>query len=438
MLYTAYEYQRAWLASVGSLAQSGSRWLLSPANPMSYVSSSPIIARALEVFAHASSTRGKPSFGLDHTLVDGQQVPIIEETVYERPFGTLLRFRRDPDHPAMAGRQDPLLLIVAPISGHYATLLRGTVERLLPDHDVFITDWADARAVPLSEGKFDLNDYVDYLIDFLDVIGPGTHMLAVCQPTVPAYVAVALMNAEKHRATPLTLTMMGGPLDTREAPTSVDDLAMERPFAWFEQNVVMKVPAGHPGAGRKVYPGFLQLAGFLSMNLANHMKSHWEMFKHLVDGEDVEADATKAFYEEYRSVCDMTAEFYLQTIDWVFQRQLLARGEFVHQGKLVDPASITRTALLAIEGERDDISGIGQTRAGLSLASKLPDEMKHYHLAMGAGHYGIFNGRRWREQIAPVMERFIRDHDSQSITPLRPVHIEEHLEPAVVPGVELA
>ncbi len=439
MLYTAYEWQRAWLAGVGSMAQSGSEWLLSPSNPMALVASSPIIARALEVFAHAATPRGKPEFGLHTTLIDGQHVPVTEEVILEMPFCTLKRFRRDPEHPAMAGRWDPRLLIVAPMSGHYATLLRGTVERMLPDHDVFITDWTDARMVPTEAGRFDLNDYVDYIIEFMDIIGPGAHVLAVCQPTVPTYVAVAHMSAAGHCAVPLTLTMMGGPLDTREAPTSVDDIATERPFAWFEQNVIMKVPAGHPGAGRKVYPGFLQLAGFLSMNLANHMKSHWEMFKHLVEGDDEGASATKAFYDEYRSVCDMTAEFYLQTIDWVFQRQLLARGQFVHHGRVIDPASITRTALLAIEGERDDISGIGQTLAGLHLANKLPEAMKHYHLAEGAGHYGIFNGRRWRDSIAPVVEKFIRAHETAPVTPLSlPIKVEEHLEPEVVPGVELA
>lgn len=439
MLYTAYEWQRAWFAGAGTMAQSSSEWLLNPANPMAFAPSSPIIARALEVFAHAATPRGKPAFGLDHTLINGQRVDVEEETVVSKPFGSLKRFRRDIDNPAMAGRWDPRLLIVAPMSGHYATLLRGTVERLLPDHDVFITDWADARMVPLEAGRFDLNDYVDYLIEFLDVIGPGAHVLAVCQPTVPAYAAVAHMSANGHRAVPLSLSMMGGPLDVREAPTSVNDIATQRPFAWFEQNVIMKVPTGYPGVGRKVYPGFLQLAGFMSMNLANHMKSHWEMFKHLVEGDDEEADATKAFYDEYRAVCDMTAEFYLQTIDWVFQRQLLARGEFVHRGQLINADAITHTALLAIEGERDDISGIGQTRAGLRLAGNLPESRKLYHLAMGAGHYGIFNGRRWREQIAPVLEKFIRAHETAPVTPLGvPVKVEEHLEPAVVPGVELA
>ena len=265
--------------------------------------------------------------------------------------------------------------------------------------------------VPLSDGSFDFDDYIDYLIEFMGAIGPGAHMLAVCQPAVPAFAAAALMNKAGDPNAPLTLTMMGGPIDTREAPTSVDDLATERPYAWFVNNVVATVPPSYPGSGRRVYPGFLQLAGFLSMNLASHMKSHWELFKHLVAGDEDSADATKAFYEEYRSVSDMTAEFYLQTIDVVFQKQLIARGEFDHRGARVDAGDITRTALLAIEGERDDISGLGQTRVALKLARNLPDDQKDYYLATGVGHYGIFNGRKWRETIAPVVERFIRAHD---------------------------
>jgi poly(3-hydroxybutyrate) depolymerase len=439
MLYTAYECQRAWLAGIGTMAQTSSEWLLSPANPLAWSVTSPVIARGLEVFAHAAAPRGKPAFGLDATLIGDEVVRVSEEVVLRKPFGQLKHFRRDAAHPAMAGRRDPKLLIVAPMSGHYATLLRGTVERMLPDHEVYITDWRDAKLVPLADGSFDLNDYVDYVIEFMEVLGPGAHMLAVCQPAVPCFAAVAYMSANDHPAVPLTLTMMGGPIDTREAPTSVDDLATHRPFAWFEQNVIMTVPGGYPGAGRKVYPGFLQLAGFMSMNLANHMKSHWEMFKHLIEGDQESADGTKAFYDEYRSVCDMTAEFYLQTIDHVFQRQLLARGGFMHRGQVIDPAAIDRTALLAIEGERDDISGIGQTRAALTLASGLDEGMKHYHLAEGAGHYGIFNGRRWRERIAPVVERFIRAHDPAELTPLPArIAVLPHVEPDVTEGVELA
>ena len=296
------------------------------------------------------------------------------------------------------------------MSGHYATLLRGTVERMLPGHDVYITDWRDARQVPLSDGAFDLDDYVDYLVEYLEAIGPGAHMLAVCQPSVPALAAVALMNAQNHPATPRTLTMMGGPVDTREAPTAVNTLATQRPFAWFEQTVIQTVPVQFPGAGRKVYPGFLQLAGFMSMNLGNHMMSHWELFRHLVQGDDSSADATKAFYDEYRAVCDMTAEFYLQTIDVVFQRHALPKGEYMHRGTRVDCGAITKTALLAIEGEKDDISGIGQTKAALTVATALPKADKKYFMAPGAGHYGIFNGSTWRNTIAPIVEDWISAH----------------------------
>ncbi|MFZ4689647.1 MAG: polyhydroxyalkanoate depolymerase [Polymorphobacter sp.] len=434
MLYTAHEMQRAWLSGMGTVAQSTSEWLLSPVNPMSYVAGGPVIARALEVFAHAAAPRGKPDFNLPFTIVDGVSVAVSEEIVSRKPFGQLKHFTR-----AVSGRKDPRVLIVTPMSGHYGTLLRGTVERLLPDHEVYLTDWRDAKLVPTSEGKFDLNDYIDYVIEFMNVIGAGSHILAVCQPAVPVYAAVAYMSANNDPATPLTLTMMGGPVDTRKAPTSVDDLATERPYAWFEQNVIAKVPALYPGAGRKVYPGFLQLAGFMSMNLANHMRSHWELFKHLIEGDNDSAEATKAFYEEYRSVCDMTAEFYLQTIDVVFQRQAIAKGEFVHRGQLVNPASIDRTALLAIEGEKDDISGLGQTKAALDLATGLDDAKKQYFMAAGAGHYGIFNGSKWREMVAPVVETFIRKHDPAKLTPLPDrIVVPAHIELDVVKGVELA
>jgi poly(3-hydroxybutyrate) depolymerase len=301
--------------------------------------------------------------------------------------------------------------MVAPMSGHYATLLRGTVERMLPGHDVYITDWRDAKLVPQDSGDFDLDDYIDYLIAFLEQIGPGAHMLAVCQPSVPAYAAAALMSADKHPCRPKTLTMMGGPIDTRKAPTEVNTVATQRPYAWFEQNVIATVPYLYPGAGRQVYPGFLQLAGFMAMNFGNHLVSHWEMFRHLVDGDGEGAESSKAFYDEYRAVCDMTASFYLQTIDAVFQRHLLPKGELTHHGRRVDPAAIADIALLAIEGERDDISGIGQTRAALDISTGLPAKMKRYHLARTVGHYGIFNGSKWRNRIAPIVEQWIAAHD---------------------------
>jgi poly(3-hydroxybutyrate) depolymerase len=387
----------------------GAGWLNNPANPLSYNSMSPLVAASLDVFAHASATRGKPEFGIRETTVGRKTVAVREEVLLRKPFGQLKRFVRE-------GVDDgPPLLIVAPMSGHYATLLRGTVERMLPRHDVYITDWRDAKLVPLSDGSFDLDDYVDYLIEFLEVIGEEggerPHMIAVCQPSVPAFAATALMNADRNPFRPKSLTMMGGPIDTREAPTAVNTLATQRPLSWFQHNVIATVPAIYPGSGRRVYPGFLQLAGFMAMNLGDHLTSHWEMFKHLVVGDDESAEASRAFYDEYRSVCDMTAEFYLQTVDVVFQRHLLPRGRFMHRGRKVEPKAITDTALLAIEGERDDISGLGQTKAALDLTPKLPAAKKKYFMAETVGHYGIFNGRKWREKIAPVVDEWIARHD---------------------------
>jgi poly(3-hydroxybutyrate) depolymerase len=405
MLYDAYEVQRAYLAGASKLAGLGAGWLNNPANPLGYSAMGPLVAASLEVFAHAAAPRGKPEFGIDSVRIGRKDVRVDEQILLRKPFGQLKHFAREGIH------KSPSLLIVAPMSGHYATLLRGTVARLLPSFDVTITDWRDAKCVPLSDGSFGLDDYVDYLIEFLEHIGKKTgerpHMLAVCQPAVPAFAATAVMNADKNPWRPKSLTMMGGPIDTREAPTAVNTLATQRPFGWFEQNVIATVPMIYPGAGRKVYPGFLQLAGFMTMNLGSHLVSHWEMFKHLVVGDEESAAATQKFYDEYRSVCDMTAEFYLQTVDAVFQRHLLPDGKLEHRGRIVDPAAIRDTALLAIEGERDDISGIGQTRAALDIATRLPSRKKQYFLAEDVGHYGIFNGRKWREKIAPVVEQFI-------------------------------
>ncbi|MDE2042996.1 MAG: polyhydroxyalkanoate depolymerase, partial [Alphaproteobacteria bacterium] len=305
MLYNAYELQRNWLAGASAWATMSAELLGNPANPVAYLGGGEVMKSALEVFAHAAAPRGKPKFGITHTVVDDAEVAVHEEIVLRKPFGQLKHF----DKPGT--ETQPKLLIVAPMSGHYATLLRGTVERMLPRHDVYITDWRDARNVPLGEGTFDLDEYIDYVIAFLEHIGPDAHVLAVCQPSVPVYAATAVMNAAGHPAAPNTLTMMGGPIDTREAPTVVNRISMERPLAWFENNVIQHVPIGYGGAGRRVYPGFLQLAGFMSMNLGNHLMSHWDMYKHLVAGDGESADATKAFYDEYRSVCDMTAEFYL-------------------------------------------------------------------------------------------------------------------------------
>ncbi len=409
MLYKAYEIQRSFLNAGSAMASMAAEWLGDPRYPLAGTAPSQAMASALEVFAHAAAPRGKPAFGLKTIQVDGGTHAVTETTVIERAFGDLKKFTH-AGLPADA----PRLLIVAPMSGHYATLLRGTVERMLERHVVYITDWVDAKQVPVDEGRFDLDEYIDYLIAFLDHIGPGAHVMAVCQPSVPAFAATAVMARDGHPCRPLTLTMMGGPVDTRESPTAVNDHAITKPYVWFKHNVITDVPVNYPGVGRKVYPGFVQLASFMSMNLGSHMMSHYGLFKHLVQGDGESADATKAFYDEYRSVCDITAEFYLQTVDVVFQQHLLPRGEFVHRDRIVDLGAITDTAILCIEGERDDISGIGQTRAALKVTPGLPDAMKKYHLAPEVGHYGIFNGSRWRSSIAPVVDEWIARHDARA------------------------
>jgi poly(3-hydroxybutyrate) depolymerase len=415
MLYRGYDIQRSWFAGMGKIAQAHADWLKNFSGPFNMSGAAPVIASALDVFAHSVEPRGKPAFGLNFVNIDGKDLPVEERIEARKPFGQLKHF-------VYEGSADkPRLLIVAPMSGHYATLLRGTVERMLPTHDVWVTDWRDARNVPLTGGGFDLETYIDYLIEWLEFIGPdaagpdhgdrGAHILAVCQPSVPAYAAAAVMSANNHPARPRTLTMMGGPIDTRQAPTAVNNSATTRPHEWYIQNVIATVPPYYKGAGRRVYPGFLQLTGFMAMNLGNHMISHWSMFSNLVEGDGESADRQKEFYDEYRSVCDMTAEFYLQTVDVVFQRHLLPKGAFNYRGKLVDPAAIKDIAILAIEGERDDISGVGQTKAALTISTGLPDAMKHYHLAPEVGHYGIFNGSKWRDKIAPVVEDWISAHN---------------------------
>lgn len=410
MLYNAYELQRTMLGGAAAWASIGAEILSNPALPMGYFGFGPVVASALDVFAHAAAPRGKPAFDIETVESGGKSHIVTESIVLHKPFGNLLRFAHE-GLPADA----PRLLIVAPMSGHFATLLRGTVARMLQSCVVYITDWADAKMVPTDAGRFDLDDYIDYLIEFLEFIGPGTHMMAVCQPSVPALAATAVMAGNGNPCRPATLTMMGGPIDTRESPTSVNDVAMDQPISWFEHNVIATVPMTYRGAGRKVYPGFLQLAGFMSMNLGTHLMSHYAMFKHLVVGDDESAEATKAFYDEYRSVCDMTSEFYLQTVEHVFQRHSLPNREFVHRGKLIELGDIRDTALLAIEGEKDDISGIGQTKAALHLATKLPQAKKKYFMAEDVGHYGIFNGGKWRRRIAPVVEEWIAKHQGAKL-----------------------
>nr|WP_255631017.1 polyhydroxyalkanoate depolymerase [Novosphingobium sp. FKTRR1] len=408
VLYKAYEIQRSLLNACSAMASMGAELLNDSRFPLAGTGLTQMYASALDVFAHATAPRGKPTFGIKAIHLDGQAHVVTETTEIHRPFGDLKRFSHD-GLPADA----PRLLIVAPMSGHYATLLRGTLERMLEHNVVYITDWADAKFVPLSEGRFDLDEYIDYIVDFLEFIGPGAHLMAVCQPSVPAFAATAIMARENNPCRPVSLTMMGGPIDTRESPTAVNDHAITRPHVWFKHNVITTVPANYPGAGRRVYPGFVQLASFMSMNLGSHMMSHYALFNHLVQGDGESAEGTKTFYEEYRSVCDMTAEFYLQTVDVVFQRHALPKGEFAHRGQVVDLGAIHDTAILCIEGERDDISGIGQTRAALKVTPNLPDKLKQYHLAAEVGHYGIFNGSRWRNKIAPIVDEWIDRHDAR-------------------------
>ncbi len=362
------------------------------------------VSASCDMLARAGMGHEHPGFGIRSTIMDGKEVAVAEEIEWDRPFGDLLHFRKD------GGGQQPKVLVVAPMSGHFATLLRGTVRTLLPDHDVYITDWKNARYVSLVDGRFDFDDFVDYVIDFIGRLGPGSHVIAVCQPSVPVLAAAALMAADNDPDQPATVTLMGGPIDTRRSPTQVNTLAKAHPLDWFERTVIGTVPMRYAGACRRVYPGFLQLAGFMSMNLDRHVTAHVELFQNLVKGDGESADATRVFYDEYMSVMDLPAEFYLQTISQVFQEHLLPDGRLVSRGRRVDPAAIARTALLTVEGERDDICAVGQTSAALDLVTGLPAAMKRGHVQQGVGHYGVFNGRRWATEIYPIVRDWIRAH----------------------------
>lgn len=411
MLYSAVELSRNALSPFNTFARSGTHLLSAFEDHGHHTLFTRSMAASLRVYESITRRYGKPDWNLPTTPVNGVDVPITVETVLEKPFGSLIRFRRDPEALKAAGRKqpDPRVLIVAPMSGHYATLLRGTVQAMLPDHEVFITDWADARDVPLFQGRFDLNDYIDYLIEFLQEIGPNAHTMAVCQPGPPLLAAISVMAAAKDAATPNTMTFLGSPIDARRSPTVTNLLAEQRAFEWFEQNMIQTVPAPYAGMGRRVYPGFLQIFSFISMNAERHHEAMWDYFENLMQGDDDAVDKHERFYDEYLSVCDMTAEFYLQTIKDVFQEYALARGVFVHHGELVDPGKITKTGLLTIEGELDDISGIGQTQAAHDLCTGLKPTDRIDYIQEGAGHYGVFNGSRWRNIIQPKIAEFIRE-----------------------------
>jgi poly(3-hydroxybutyrate) depolymerase len=357
---------------------------------------------AIDVAAGARVTHRRPPFGIDSVLVGNAEIAIREEVTFSLPFGDLLHFAKD--HVATP---QPKMLVVAPLSGHFATLLRDTVATLLQDHDVYITDWVNARDVPLSAGPFGFDDYVDYLIRFLTELGPGANILAVCQPCVQALAAVAVMAEDGHPAQPRTMTLMGGPVDTRLNPTVVNELATSKPLSWFEQKLISTVPNRYPGAGRRVYPGFLQLSAFMQMNMGRHCDQHRALYQFLADGDLVEADKIRTFYDEYFAVIDLAAEFYLETIDLVFQRQLLAKGELEFRGALVRPDKIRKTALLTVEGERDDICAVGQTSAAHDLCTGLRPHLKRHHLQPGVGHYGIFAGRKWETQVYPQVKSLV-------------------------------
>jgi poly(3-hydroxybutyrate) depolymerase len=404
MLYQAYQAHSDAFAPFRLLARAGQEFLNHPWLAFRDHPALRHAAAACELMARAGVSHRRPDFGITTTLAAGRPVAVREEAVEHTPFCTLLHFRKE------SAAQGPRVLLVAPLSGHFATLLRGTVETLLPDHDVYITDWINARNVPLRHGRFDLDDHIDLMSAFMRRLGPDLHVIAVCQPAVPVLAAVSLMAQADERAQPKSLVLMGGPIDTAANPTQVSRFAEAHSLQWLEQHVIDTVPMRHPGAFRRVYPGFLQLAGFLSMNLDRHVNAHVELFRHLVEGDGASADATRKFYDEYASVMDLPADFYLQTIDRVFHRRDLAHGSFLSRDRLVEPGAIERTAVFMVEGEKDDICGVGQTAAAKALLTGLPETKKPSYMQPGVGHYGVFNGSRWRNAIYPKIRDFIREN----------------------------
>ena len=408
MLYHAYEMTHAAITPLRAAATAGHQALNHPFNPWGYTPQGRTLAAAFEVFENTTRRYDKPAWGLTATSVAGVKAVVREKIDLTLPFADLLHFERTGE--GVAERSDPNVLIVAPMSGHYATLLRGTVDAMLPEHEVFVTGWKDARQVPMSQGTFDLEDYITYIIDFIRHIGPNTHVIAVCQPGPAVIAAVSLMSRFDDPYVPASMIIMGGPVDPRKSPTVPNDLATERPLSWFENNVISRVPWPHAGFMRPVYPGFLQLTGFMTMNLERHYDAHVKLFGNLVEGDGDSVEKHQEFYAEYLSVMDLSAEFYLQTIRDVFQECKLPEGTMTHRGRLVDPRAIKRTALLTVEGEKDDISGIGQTRAAHDICPHIPARRRADYLQPGVGHYGVFNGTRWRSEIQPRVRDFIRSN----------------------------
>lgn len=410
MLYDLHELQRAFLNPLSRFTDSGSLLFSHPYSPLAYTPVSRQIAATYELVHRLGKDYEKPKWHLNHTQVDGQEVAVTVDPVLQKPFCNLIHFKR----ALPAGRSaDPRVLLVAPLSGHHATLLRDTVRALLPAHEVYVTDWIDARMVPTKQGPFHLDDYVYYVRDFLRWLGADTHVISVCQPTVPVMAAVSLMAADDDPCQPRSMVMMGGPIDARQSPTQVNRLATTKPYSWFEDTVIHRVPGRYPGAGRRVYPGFLQHAGFVAMNPDRHLKSHYDFYLDLLRGDDEDAESHRRFYDEYNAVLDLPAEFYLDTIRIVFQEHRLPLKTWEISGQRVDPAAIRKPALLTIEGELDDISGLGQTRAAIDLCSGIPDDRKEHFTARNCGHYGIFSGRRWRQIICPLIAEFIRKAESR-------------------------
>jgi len=403
MLYQAYQAHSDIMVPVRTWAGMA----ISAFAPMNGMSGPGIknLTAAYELISRAGLTHVRPPFGIDTVTVGNEEIPVVEQAAHVTPFGTLLRFSKAIDTP------QPRVLLVAPLSGHFATLLRNTVKTLLPEHDVYITDWHNARDAPLSAGTFGFDDYVEHLITFLEVIGPGAHIVAVCQPCVATLVAAAVMAQTNNPAQPRSMTLMAGPIDCRVNPTKVNELATSKPMSWFEQNLIASVPLRYPGGRRKVYPGFVQLAAFMSMNIERHVKAHKELYDNLVAGEAAKAAQTKAFYDEYFAVLDLAAEFYLETVKIVFQDYSLAKGELKFRGELVEPRAIKRTALFTVEGEKDDICAVGQTLAAQELCSSIRPYRKRHHMQPGVGHYGVFSGKKWEGQIYPLLKNMILASD---------------------------
>ncbi len=416
MLYQIYDFQKALLQPLTEWAKTTAETFVNPANPLSLVPGAERLAASYELLHRLGKDYKKPEFGIRSVKAHGKEVVVQEFTALAKPFCNLVRFKRFSDDIEVISKmkRDPVVLIVAPLSGHHSTLLRDTVRTMLQDHKVYITDWIDARMVPNDQGVFGLDDYVHYIEDFIRLIGAeNLHVISVCQPTVPVLGAVSLM-ASRGESTPRSLVMMGGPIDARKSPTAVNSLAMSKSIEWFEANTIHNVPPPHPGVGRRVYPGFLQHMGFIAMNPSNHLQSHWDYFQNLVRGDEQDAQAHIRFYDEYNAVLDMDAHYYLDTIRTVFKDYALPNGTWMVRSELVKPQDIQRSALLTIEGEMDDISGSGQTRAAHKLCKGIEESRKEHYEVSGAGHYGIFSGSRWRNKVYPRIQQFIRAHHSSN------------------------